>query len=118
MKMPALLVTVFVTMTAAALLVAPAIPQDAAVASRKVQQDESARKVKELRKERLAVLRDMAEVMDAMYRKSRVDADRVYDAKQLLLTAEVDLAENDSDRVKLYEKFVGAMKEYEELAAA
>jgi hypothetical protein len=115
MKMSALILTVILTMTATVLFIAPARSQDNATTARKVPQADG--KVKELQKQRLVVLQTMADVMDALFRQARVDADRLYKGKQLLLTAEVELAENDADRVKLYEKFVDMMKKYEELAA-
>lgn len=116
MKLPALIVTVIVIVSGTGLWISAANSQDDALASRKSKREESARKVKELQTERLTALKDLAEVMHALYRKVRVDADRVYDAQQLLLRAQVELAEDDSDRIKLYEKFVDVMKDYEEIA--
>ena len=116
MKLPALVVTVMVTVTGTALLISAANSQDAGADSRKGKQEESARRVKELQNERLTTLRSLAVDTQALYRSGRAEADRAHDAQRQLVRAEVELAASDADRIKLYEKFVNVMKEYEELA--
>jgi hypothetical protein len=41
----------------------------------------------------------------------------VYEVRRLLLNAELDAAEKQSDRITLYQNFVNGMKEYEKMVA-
>lgn len=116
MKFSALIVTVIVAVTGTALMMPVANSQDAGADSRQGKREESARKIKELQNERLATLRGLAADTSALYRNARVEADRAHDAQRQLIRAEVELAENDADRIKLYETFVNVMKDYEEIA--
>src|SRR4051812_15980943 len=75
-RMPALILAV----VAATLLTAPASPQDRATLSRKDQQEESARKLKELQKERLATLKDLAAVATKLFQSGRVEHQEVIEA--------------------------------------
>jgi membrane fusion protein (multidrug efflux system) len=112
MRMPALILTV----VAAALLVVPASPQDRVNASRKEQTQESAKKVRELKKERLATLKEMANVVTNLVQNGRASPDEAYEARLLVLKAELDAAEKQSDRITLYKNFVDVMKRIEEVA--
>jgi hypothetical protein len=110
--MPALILTVM----AAALLITPASPQDGVNLSRKDQLEQSAKKVKELQKERIATLKKMADQLTLQYKAAQATVEDAYEAKLLVLKAELDAAEKESDRITLYEQMVGVMKDYEKAA--
>jgi membrane fusion protein (multidrug efflux system) len=112
MRMPALILTV----TAATLLVAPAHPQEKAVPSRKDQADESARKVKDLRKERVKVLQELTDQLERLFQRAQVPYDEVINARTQLFQAELEAAETEAQRVALYKKLVDVLKQSESLA--
>jgi outer membrane protein TolC len=114
MKMPALLLTVL----AAALLLAPASPQDRGNLSPKEQIEESTRKVKELQKERIATLTDLVDMASRQFQNGRGSIEDVLEAQMTLLKARLDIAEKESDRITLYKNVVEVLKGYEKLAAA
>jgi len=80
--------------------------------------EESAKKVKELQKERIAALKEVVQLAGHLYQSGRAEYAEVLDARLLLLEAELDAAEKESDRVALYEKAIAALKEYEKWATA
>ncbi len=106
------------TVVSCGLLIAVGNSQDAAVNAQKEQQIETAKRVKELRATRIATLKSMTELVTRRYQNAMTSADELYEAKLLLLNAEVDAAETDSDRMKLLQGIVEVMKEYEETAEA
>jgi hypothetical protein len=112
--MPALILTVM----AATLLMAPASPQARVNLSRKDQTEESAKKVKELQKERIATLKEMVDQTTNLFQNARVSFEEVCEARLLVLKAELDAAEKQSDRITLYKKIVDVLKEYEQSANA
>ncbi len=112
MRMPALILTVLT----ATLLIAPASPQDGANPSRKEQKEESAKKIKELQKERLATLEALVDATSTLFRRKLVDYPEVLEASLLLLKAELDAAEKESDRITIYQKMVEVLKQYEKIA--
>lgn len=114
MKMPLVIVTAIGTLAIGALFMGSASSQDDA--GRATGQQAASLKVKQLQNERVVALKDLAQVTDTLYRKARAEAGPAYDTRQLLLNAEVELTESDAERIKLYEDFVSAMKEYEEIA--
>lgn len=116
MKMPVVVVTVIGTLAVSAFLIGSASSQDDG--GKAGAQEAATLKVKQLQDEYLATLRDLAKTTDVLYRHARAEAAAAYEARQLLLAAEVDRAENDAERIKLYENFTDAMKEYEEIATA
>jgi len=107
-----------VTLTGITLWISAANSQDNLANSKAEKQDASASRIQELQTARLATLRNIAESTNALFRHGRIDFYRVHAAHQALLKAELELAENDSIRLKLYEKLVDAMKEYEQFAVA
>lgn len=107
MKTPALIVVVIATVLA----VSAARSQEAG----KNPADASA-KIKELQKERVGVLRDLAEVSTPLLQRGTYTLDEACEAKSLLLNAEIEIAETDAARIKLYEEFVESMNLYEEIA--
>lgn len=94
-----------VTVMAAALVIGPASPQEAG-------------KIKELQKERIATLREMGEIINRLYKSGNASLEEIYDAKLLLLKAELDTAGKQPDRIALYKNFVDASKKLEKLAEA
>ncbi len=78
----------------------------------------SAVKVKELRKERIATLKELVDQAVAGFRNARASYEEVVEAQTLLLKAEVDAAEKESERMTLYKKTVDVLKQAEGLANA
>jgi membrane fusion protein (multidrug efflux system) len=112
--MPALILAVM----AATLLIAPGSPQDKVNLPRKEQVQKSAKKVKELQKERLAVLRALRDQLARLYQNARVGIDELLEARVQLFQAELDAAEKQSDRLTLYKNLVEELKQYEKIAHA
>jgi outer membrane protein TolC len=113
MKMPALILIVMV----AALPMAPANPQDKANPPRKDQADESAKKIKELQKQRIATLKEMADGITNLFQRGQGSFEEVLEARMLVHKAELDAAEKESDRIALYKNMVDLLKQTEEIAA-
>ena len=114
MRMPALILTVM----AATLLIAPASPQGRVNPPRKDKTEESAKKVKELQKERIATLKQMVDVISQLQGRGIVSPEEAYEARLLVLNAELDAAEKESDRITLYKNIVDELKKFENLAEA
>jgi hypothetical protein len=114
MRMLALILTVL----AATMLIAPASQQDKVNPSRKDQKEASAKKVKELQKERIATLKEMADAITELYRSGHVGTSygEVLEARLLVFKAELDAAEKQSDRITLYKNIVDLLKKYEDFA--
>jgi hypothetical protein len=118
------------TVMAAALLMAPdtqqqkanppleELPQPDRPPLVKEQKEEPAKTVKELQKERIATLKEMAEQISEQFKnpRFRVSFDELLEARLLLLKAELDAAEKESDRINLYKNAIAVLKEYEEWA--
>src|SRR5262249_1281551 len=115
MKMPAMILTVM----AATLLIAPASPQDGANPSLKAlkeQKEELTKKIKELQKERLAILEDLVDAASKFYQAGRIEYGELIAARELLFKAELEAAEKESDRIALYKKMVDVWKQCEQVA--
>jgi hypothetical protein len=69
-------------------------------------------KVKELLKERLAVLRKLSAQIQADYVTGKVSFDRVQQATRALLDAELEQCETDKERIAVLDKIVSLAKEY------
>lgn len=110
MRMPALILTVL----AVTLLMSSASSQE----KPKEKREESAKKVRELQKERIETLKELVDHAATSYKGGVASYEEVLEASMLLLKAELDAAEKDSDRITLYKKGVDALKEYEEVANA
>lgn len=109
------------TVMAATLLIAHASPQDRVKLSRKEQIEESAKKVKELQKERIVTLKEMADLISRLSSRSvngRASNEEVLEARLLVLKAELDAAEKESDRITIYKNIVDELKKYEKFADA
>jgi hypothetical protein len=111
MKTTALIVMVFAT----ALVVSAANSQDSGGAKNEA---ESTKKIKELQKQRLNVLSDMAETASVLVRGARVSHEVAYESRQQLLQAQIEYAEDDDQRIQFYESYIEVFKQFEELATA
>ncbi len=114
MRMP----TSILALLAATLLVSPICPQEGGAPASKEQSDASVKKVKELRKERIAVLKNLTEAVGVLYKSMRTNTsiDDVFEARQLLIAAELEAAETEAERVELYKNLVAVLKQQESLA--
>jgi RND family efflux transporter MFP subunit len=102
--MPALILT----MAAATLLMAPVVAQD----------QKSNRRVKELQKERIVVLKELVEGATKLYQNARVDYFEVIDARTSLFKAELEAAEKQTDRIAVCKAMVDEWKDLEKVAEA
>jgi RNA polymerase sigma factor (sigma-70 family) len=78
--------------------------------------EESARKIQELQKERIATLKDMADALTRLFQSGRGAFEPVLEARLLVLQAELDAAEKESERITLYKNFVDLLKQHEKWA--
>lgn len=106
------------TLVAVAVLVTSASSQGVPSNAGKNQHDESDRKVKQLQQERIATLKQAADIADKLYKNARVTPEEVCEAQLQFLRAEFDAAANEADRVAWCQKCVDALKNYEQIAAA
>ncbi|AMV27882.1 hypothetical protein VT84_25995 [Gemmata sp. SH-PL17] len=100
------------------LLMAPVGPEDRANPAQKEQIEASAKKVKQLQKERIAALKEAADQLSALHKNGRTSFDEVLETRLLALTAELEAAEKPADRITLYKNIVDVLKEYEQWANA
>jgi len=110
--MPALILAVM----AATLLGPPIRPQEGATPASKDQTNESIKKVKELRKERIAVLRERTDAFEAEFKNARATIHEMLQARQQLIEAELETATTEAERVDLYKNLVVMLKVYESIA--
>ncbi len=75
-------------------------------------------KIKQLQQERIATLKQAAEIADKLYKNARITPQEVCEAQLLVLRAELEAAGNDADRVAICQKSVDLLKNYEQIAAA
>jgi outer membrane protein TolC len=71
-------------------------------------------RLKALLTERLAVAREAATLAEKAFRAGGGSGTQVHEANLAVLNAELDLCERDKDRIPVLEKFVAAMKRFEE----
>jgi hypothetical protein len=112
MRKPAMILAVIV----ATLLMAPASPQDKVNPPRKDRTEESAKKIKEFQRERIATLRQLVDENSRLRDRRQASFEEVAEARLLLLNAELDAAETDSSRITLYKSIVDVLKEGEKFA--
>ena len=79
------------------------------------QPNQSSKKVKALQKERLATLKEIAAESENVFRHGRCPPEDVWQAKLLVLRAELELCDSDRERVAVHEKIVTLAKETEEM---
>jgi outer membrane protein TolC len=70
-------------------------------------------KVKELRKERLTVLSELAKQAEAEYVTGKAPFDRLHQARLAVLNAKLDLSESDKERIAILEEGVALTEGYE-----
>jgi tetratricopeptide (TPR) repeat protein/thiol-disulfide isomerase/thioredoxin len=75
-------------------------------------------KVRALQEERLATLKEIAAEWENVFRHSRCPPEDVWQAKLLVLRAELELCDSDRERVAIHEKIVALAKETEETRAS
>jgi hypothetical protein len=75
-------------------------------------------KVKELRKERLATLKDVEAQTEQAFQAGRAPFNVVLAAKAATLEAELDLCQTQEERIAILEKLVGVAKNAESHATA
>jgi outer membrane protein TolC len=92
------------------MLIAPASPQDGLI--------QSTKKIQDLQKKRIAVLKEAADQTAELFKLGQVSPEAALDAMLLVLEAELDAAEKESDRVTLYKKIVDVHKKHEEVVDA
>lgn len=92
--------------------------QPGSTASSPAQADEPKdAKLKELLKERLSVVREIAKQTESEYKIGKVPFDRVHQALLTVLYARLELCELDKERVVVLEETVALAKGYEEITA-
>jgi hypothetical protein len=115
MKLPTLILIV----AAATLLLGQATPQHKATPAPKERIEESAKKIKELQKERIETLKKLVEQTAALFIKGIARSyEEALEAQMMLLQAELDAAEKESDRITACKNTINRLKQYEEVAAA
>lgn len=112
MKMPALILVAVIVILAAA----PANAQDVVNPPAKEQIEASAKKIKDLQKERIVALERRVEQLNALAQRAQAEPGEVMEATLLLFQARLDAAEKRADRIALYKNLVDLLKQYEELA--
>jgi hypothetical protein len=105
-----------VAVLAAMLLVSSTLAQEKAAPVTKDQADESVKKVKKLREERIATLEEVVDDLTILFKASRGDYEDLLEAQRVLIEAKLEYAETDEERVKLYEKLVAILKKRETYA--
>lgn len=80
--------------------------------------DSSAKKVAELRQERIAALKAALEISTHLEMRGAVPIRNIVDARMDLLEAELDAAATEADRISLDKEALAALKQFEALAKA
>lgn len=76
------------------------------------------RKVADLRKERIAMLKEAVDVSIKLAKNHRIELGDALECRMILLKAEQEVAKTESDRIALYKGALDSMKEYEEIDKA
>lgn len=105
-----------VAVLAAAFLTAVADSQEGPAP--KTDQGGAATKVKDLQQQRIATLKEIVEAFDAQRQNGRGSFEDLIEAKVQLLTAELEVASSDAERVTICENIVKQFVALEELAQA
>lgn len=112
MKMPVL----FVALLAAAMLTVAANSQEGA--SPTTAKAETDSKVKELQQQRIATLKEIVEGLNVQRQSGRGSFEETLEATVQLLNAELEVATNDAERIKICENIVKQFATLEEVAQA
>jgi hypothetical protein len=110
--------TVLIVAALAALAQPIAGPQAQEIQPAKAQADEPAGRIKDLQKERIATLKELVDQAAAGFKTARVSYEEVLEAQLLLLKAELDAAEKESERITLYERTVEVLNQSEKVASS
>jgi hypothetical protein len=78
--------------------------------------DVSTRKVNELQKERIALLKSAADLSMNLAKNARIEMSQALEDRMTLLEAELESAETDPQRVSLYNNTLDSLKKLEEFA--
>jgi outer membrane protein TolC len=90
----------------------------AATAQDKPSIEESAKKIKDLQKERITVLKELVDHFSTRYKAGQASSEELLDASILLFKAELETAEKGSNRISLYTKMVDTLNQFEQFAKA
>jgi len=101
---------------AVVLPVAAASPQDGAKPTAKEQIEASEQKIKELKTQRLAVLKKLTGYFEELCKAKRGHVDGLLESRQLLTEAELEAAKTDAERIAILKNLVATLKGYETLA--
>jgi outer membrane protein TolC len=104
-------------MTMIALVLVAALAPTA-IAEDKPSIEESAKKIKDLRKERIAVLKELVDHCEDRYKSGMASSEELLEATVLLFRAELETAEKGADRVSLFRKMIDTMNQFEQVAKA
>jgi outer membrane protein TolC len=80
--------------------------------------EELAKKIKDLQKERITVLKELVDHLSTRYQAGTASSEELLDASILLFKAKLETAEKGSDRISLYTKMVDTLNQYEQFAKA
>jgi hypothetical protein len=108
---PILAITAAVLLTALSRSADPANPPSTDTAG-------GAAKIKALQKERIAVLKETADLSLKLAQGSRLEVEVALEDRMALLKAESEAAESEPDRIALYKQTLDALTAYEKLAQA
>jgi membrane fusion protein (multidrug efflux system) len=95
---------------------APASAQDKANPAGEEAIPKAANKVKELQTERIATLKEMAELSTQLFQSGHGSPEAALEARVLVFEAELEAAEKQSDRIALYKNLVQVLTEFEAVA--
>jgi outer membrane protein TolC len=99
------------------LLITGSVRSGSANSARAQAEEPKNAKVKELHKERLAVLSQLVKQTEADYVTGRVSFDRLHQARLAVLNAKLDLSESDKERIAILEEGVAMAKGHEKTTA-
>jgi hypothetical protein len=80
------------------------------------QPNNPAEKIRQLRKERIATLEELADIAARLHRNGQANFSDALDARVELAKAQLEGAETQAERIKLLEQLVGATQKLEEIA--
>ncbi len=107
-----------VAVMAAMLLASSLFSQERAAPASNDSTAESVKKLKELRKERIATLEKRVDQLATLFQHTRAQYEDVLEAQQLLIEAKLEAAETDEERVGLHDRLVAVLKALETNAEA
>ncbi|OWK35808.1 hypothetical protein [Fimbriiglobus ruber] len=102
--------TLILTIITATLTTAPVSPQDKSAPPRKDQVEESAKKIKELQKKRIEILKNATEASLKLLKANRLDVADALDSRTTLLRAELEATANEAERITLIQNGIDWMK--------